>query len=523
MRHLIRLTFVLLLFSGFRLSGQALTNAGTEGPLSPPPCSVGPDSILAGATTLCSGDSVALTQSGGMLIAGGVFYWYADSCDGAPIDSGAMITVVPLDTTTYFVRAEDSCGVTACASITIDVLKDSVYINGLTAFCQGVFGILTAVATQPSTYMWSNGATSQSIAVNAAGTYTVTATDSTGCSASDSTVVTVYPKPLPVIGGNPDFCVGDTAVLDAGTYFTYIWSTGETTQTISTVTPGIYTVTVTDTNGCSGSDTVTVAMHPKPTAVLSGTQTICAGHPANLVIDFTGIPPFTYAISDGTSIVSGTAGTTPAIIQVSPYASTTYTLAGATDAICTADDSGQAVITVLPQPQVTVMPAGPVTMCFGDTALLTASADTGLTYQWYRNGVSLAGYTGFTYTATASGEYQFGVTDSNGCDSLSAGVLVTITCVAGPPPPPSPLRMTAPASESFELVPNPARDEVAIVARQGFRRIRLMDASGREVGVPAIPESENRIILDLHALSPGHYFVEVTMDCGRSVARLLKE
>jgi len=519
-----RLTFFLLLLSGFRLSGQALTNAGAEGPLSPPPCSAGPDSILAGATMLCSGDSVTLTQSGGMLIAGGVFYWYADSCGGTPVDSGAMITVTPLDTTTYFVRAEDSCGVTACASITIDVLKDSVYINGLTGFCQGVFGILTAVPLQPSTYLWSNGATSQSIAVNAAGTYTVTATDSSGCSATDSAVVTVFPNPLPIIGGNPDFCVGDTAVLDAGTYFTYIWSTGEITQTISTVMPGIYTVTVTDTNGCSGSDTITVAMHPKPTAVLSGTQTICAGHPANIVIDFTGIAPFTYVFSDGTSTYGPfTAAANPEIVQVSPYFSTTYTLAGATDAICTADDSGQAVITVLPQPPVTVMPVGPVTMCFGDTALLTASADTGLTYQWYRNGMPLAGSTGFSYAATASGEYQFGVTDTNGCDSLSTGVLVTITCVNGPPPPPSPLRTTMPATGSFDLVPNPARDAVAIMAHGVIRQVRLLDASGREVGMPAITESENRVVLDLHALNPGLYVVEVTMDCGRSVARLLKE
>ncbi len=108
-------------------------------------------------------------------------------------------------------------------------------------------------------YLWSTGETTQTITVSPATTtaYTVTVTDVAGCSGtSPEHLVTVNALPTPVISGPSQVITGENVTLDAGAgYASYLWSTGDTTQTI-TVAPMVtttYAVTVTDSNGCSGT------------------------------------------------------------------------------------------------------------------------------------------------------------------------------------------------------------------------------------------------------------------------------
>ncbi len=108
------------------------------------------------------------------------------------------------------------------------------------------------------TYAWSSGESTRSITVSAQGTYTLTVTDSLGTVASDAITLNVIANPVPVLG---DDITTDTEVVlnTGGTFETYLWSTDETTPTITVTQSGKYWVEVSNSFGCTGSDTVYVS------------------------------------------------------------------------------------------------------------------------------------------------------------------------------------------------------------------------------------------------------------------------
>ncbi len=122
-----------------------------------------------------------------------------------------------------------------------------------------------------STYLWSTGATTQSIVLSTSGFYSVTVTDSLGFMASGGVAATVLPSPIPALG--PDFSACEVAVLDAGNPgSTYLWSTGESTQSIVLGSSGNYWVQVSNASGCSITDTVQVLIQTDPLAFFSVIQ-----------------------------------------------------------------------------------------------------------------------------------------------------------------------------------------------------------------------------------------------------------
>ena len=159
----------------------------------------------------------------------------------------------------YGITVYNSVGCDGYVEIDVDEADFLVPdIQGATSFCTGFFTTLDA--GDYVSYLWSTGATSQTIDVNAAGSYSVMVTDNSGCS-GESEVIIEETNGLQIeIEGALDICEGSTSLLDAGAnYDAYIWSNGETTQMISVGNTGIYTVTVSDASGCSGVDQVTVA------------------------------------------------------------------------------------------------------------------------------------------------------------------------------------------------------------------------------------------------------------------------
>ncbi len=168
---------------------------------------------------------------------------------------------------TYVVTYTAPSSDTATTSISIDSIP-VVSAGADVAICTGNSTVLTASGA--TTYSWSTGQTGASITVDPTTNTTFTVTGFNGaCSATDSVDVTVYPLPSVSISGTLSYCVGSNTTLDAGTFVSYLWSNGETTQTIS-ATAGSYTVTVTDSNGCSNTSAqVTVSELPLDSATVT--------------------------------------------------------------------------------------------------------------------------------------------------------------------------------------------------------------------------------------------------------------
>ena len=169
----------------------------------------------------------------------------------------------------YLITYTDTDAATATFNLTINALP-TANITGTLSFCAGDSTILTA--TSASSYLWSTGATTQELTVTSGGSYSVTITDANGCSATSSSVtVTEHPLPTVEISGTLTYCIGSNTTLTATAGLSsYLWSTGATTQAITVSTAGSYTVTGTDSNGCSATSAAsTVTELPLDTATVT--------------------------------------------------------------------------------------------------------------------------------------------------------------------------------------------------------------------------------------------------------------
>lgn len=213
---------------------------------------------------ICEGSSATLTASGGTN-----YTW-------VPLGSNSSsVVVTPDSNSTYIVNINDGNGCTDSDTVEVFVHQQPVVNLSPIFICSGSSSTLNAGAGF-SNYLWNTGDTSQSITIDSGGVYSVTVTDSYGCSNSASANVTVGTS-LTLTLTDVSFCSGDSAILDAGfPGNTYLWSNGATTQTITVSSTGSYGVTVTDPAGCSGSINVNALVNPLPIANFTA-QTVCEG------------------------------------------------------------------------------------------------------------------------------------------------------------------------------------------------------------------------------------------------------
>ncbi len=156
---------------------------------------------------------------------------------------------------------------------------------------------------------------------------------------------------------------------------------------------------------------------PLASAAVSGGGTVCAGQTAMVQAALTGSAPWSLTWSDG--LAQTDLSSSPVIRNVTPSLTTTYTVTAISDASGPGTPSGSATVTVNPAPAATVTPAGPITLPFGGSATLTASAGT--SWLWS------TGETTQAITVSTSGSYTVTLTNGFGCSATSASVVVTVS------------------------------------------------------------------------------------------------
>lgn len=266
--------------------------------------------------TVCPPNSLPTLTATATVPPGYSIVWYNAA-------SGGTVVANPIWNTngsiTYYAAIVDNntgCEGTTRTPVTLTINSvpgASVSAGSATTFCQGGSVVLTA--NTGDTYLWSNGATSRSITVNASGNYSVMVTTAGCTTTSPVTTVTVNPLPAANINasGATDFCEGGSVQLTASAGNSWMWSNGSSAQSITINSTGTHSVTVTDANGCSNTSSVTsVNVSPSPVVSISASPytRLYPGLTTSLTANVTPSGSYNYAwFRNGNPVAGGNAAT----------------------------------------------------------------------------------------------------------------------------------------------------------------------------------------------------------------------
>ena len=261
--------------------------------------------VITGTLSFCNGSSTTLDAGAG-------FASYKWILNGSGIvGTNQKLQVFAAGNYTVTVTNAFGCAATSPGVTTIVLPLPVPSIAGNSIVCPA--GTVTLTASPAGAgYLWSlGGATTQSIVVSTAGTYSVTVTGVNGCSANASKVITAgTTPPTPTITGVLSVCSGNTTILNAGTgYAGYLWSPGgATSQSITVSTGGVYTVTVSNAGGCTASANATVVVATAVPAVpgpITGTVGGLCNTTANVysIIPVPGADHYVWTVPLGATII----------------------------------------------------------------------------------------------------------------------------------------------------------------------------------------------------------------------------
>jgi gliding motility-associated-like protein len=377
-----------------------------------------------------SDGSVTVSSSGG-----NGSYSYSWSPSG-----GNAITASNLSIGTYTVTVTDNngCSVTSLATVTqplaVAATTDTLTSVSCNGGNDGAAFVLPSGGISPFSFAWTPSGGSNATASNlAAGNYSVTVTDANGCSII-RTVIISQPTPLSLTtSGSVTICNSQSTIISAtpgggSAPYAYSWDNGPVTasQTVSPVSTTNYSVIVTDANGCTITQALTVTVHPPLNITAAATPQICVGSSGTVSSTAGGGNggPYSYVWNTGQTTSS---------FPASPVVSTTYTVT-LTDG-CSPPVTSTASIIVNPLPIVAFIPVSsagcvPVSVDFASDTL---NAIPGSTFQWNFGDGTMSTDTNPSHDYTVPGTYgvTLTITTPAGCTNTLA-LSNVVTAVAFP-------------------------------------------------------------------------------------------
>jgi len=323
---------------------------------------------------------------------------------------------------TYSVTVSDAFGCTGTDEVNVTDLNPVVDAGADETLCVGESATLTATSASTLNYLWTPGnQTTASITVNTADTYVVTGTDQNGCFDRDTVVVTVFANPTPDLGVDQSICSNETVTLSPGTFDVYLWSDSSTASSLTIGDAGIYSVSVTDANGCTGTDAIEITELSDLTLNLAD-YTICTDD-AVVINSPSGFVTYNWSTGETTQSIS--------VDSAGDYTLTVTDANG-----CTASD----VSTVSNFTYTVEANANPIVIDKGDTSQLSVTVTGGsgnFSYVWTPSeGLDNPNIQNPLATPTDTTTYTVTVTDTtNSCaaGTDTATVIVIIESVYAVP------------------------------------------------------------------------------------------
>lgn len=213
--------------------------------------------------------------------------------------------------TSYQVTVHDNAQCIAVQSVTINnPAAINVSVTSTDALCGNQNGSATVTATGGTgalSYAWSNSSTLTAISNLGAGTYTVTVSDGNGCSYTASATVSNALEPNSVlnpINGTCQVSAQINVAVSGGTSpFTFLWNTGATTQNLQNLNAGTYSVTITDANGCTNTNSVAVTDASNVSATFTTQNPTAGNSDGSITVNPSGgNGPYTYSWNTGSNL-----------------------------------------------------------------------------------------------------------------------------------------------------------------------------------------------------------------------------
>ncbi|MCX6303520.1 MAG: T9SS type A sorting domain-containing protein [Bacteroidetes bacterium] len=359
------------------ISRIPLANAGPDDMI----CK-GTEYVLSGTTAMYYGNIIWMTSGNGVFDNSNILHpVYTPSIED--INAGSVVLTMNLIANSPCQNASDAMVLHFYPNpVATAFVVSNVKCNG---FSDGILSVNVTNGTPAYTYLWSDGQTTATAIGLAAGTYTVTVTDSHGCKETAVATVGINPLPVLVITNPAAVCTPNTVDLSDptitngstlyGAALSYWMDAGATIPMIAynSAGMGVYYIKATTFPGCYDIKPVTVTVNPLPVAAAGSNRAICLNQTTQL-----GAAPVPGNIYHWTSIPAGFTSTT-ANPYVTPLGTTTYTVTETITATgCT--NTHSVVVTVNPLPLATA--GTDRTICLSEGTTIGAAAVAGNTYSW---------------------------------------------------------------------------------------------------------------------------------------------